>query len=120
MTVQTISGSPALKDLIAAVEERLRVLKANTGKAADVVAEIDATQRLQQLLANVITDAQLIAARDTARALMTPERYIEAPSTDGQNRAGVWLKPRIEAAMDALGIEHSPEPSPSASPQRKT
>ena len=117
--MDSILGSPALKRLIADVEEHLNALRVGAQKGADVVAEIDAVQRVLTMLGSTQSGAQLIAAYDAARDLLTPERFIEAPSTDGKNRAGVWLKPRIEVALDALGIGHSSDPAPSASPQPK-
>ncbi|MET0167455.1 MAG: hypothetical protein ABW318_20950 [Vicinamibacterales bacterium] len=117
--MQPISKTPTFLRLLADVDERLRALRAQSKGAEDEVAEINAIQRVLAMLTNVETDAQLVDAYDEARGLMMPADKIETARTEGENRAGVWLKQRIESALDALGVENPPGPTASASPKRK-
>lgn len=118
--MQPISKTPTFLRLLADVDERLRDLGALSKGTEDEIAEFDAIQRMLTMLTNVETGAQLVDAYDAARGLMMPADKIETARTEGENRAGVWLKPRIESALDALGVESSPRPTASASAKRET
>ncbi len=118
--MQPISKTQTFLRLLADVDERLRALGAQSKGAEDEVAEINAIQRVLARLTNVETGAQLVDTYDEARGLMMPGDKIETARTAGEDRAGVWLKQRIESALDALGVESSPGPTASASSKRKT
>ena len=51
---------------------------------------------------------------------MWPGDKIDTARTEGENRAGVWLKQRIELTLDALEIESSPGPTASTSTKRNS
>ena len=116
--MQPISKTPTFHRLLADVDEHLRALRAKARGQRTQVAEINAIQRVLAMLTNVETGAQLVDAYDEARGLMMPVDKIQTARTAGEDRAGTWLKQRIEPAMEALGVESSPGPTASSSPKR--
>ena len=97
-------------------QERSKQVKEHSDRDKELEAEIEATKRILERLKQVDSTASLVDVYDRACSLIA--RIAEHPKTIGENAAGIYLRDKIGAALQRLGIDPPSSPSPGASPKR--